>query len=194
MQDDVAYRLAPMPESGSLRVHPDPAYLPRVRREAAPRNRFDDPEHAWAVRYSAQTLRGCLVETPAKDLELIDSEDPELLRDLNKHPSVHAALLQSGLGTKLTPVFLDAAIVRLGGPVGRPITQAVSRAVKEWLPWCDGIAYWSRLDPQERCWAIWDEVPVSITSEPLDPANPEHRAAVRSVSALYEIDLPDDWS
>ncbi len=51
---------------GAVRVHPEPAALPRLRREGPGRNRFDDPLAAFVVRYAANTLHGCLVETLAR--------------------------------------------------------------------------------------------------------------------------------
>ena len=54
-----------LPEQGVVRVHYDPAALPRLG-DAAGTNRFDDPrprtEHRYLVRYTATTLRGCLLE------------------------------------------------------------------------------------------------------------------------------------
>jgi hypothetical protein len=54
---------------------------------------------------------------------LVDVHDPDLLNAVAKHPLVHAALAASGLGTGRTPAQLDEAVIRLPGPVGRPITQ-----------------------------------------------------------------------
>jgi hypothetical protein len=233
-----------LPGDGAVRLHPEPAALPRLRHEGPGRNRFDDPLASFVVRYAADTLHGCLVETLARfrphpdteallrDIEgvddsdpgepiyaepplgladwltpqqfgrlqitspaphLVDIEEPALLDRLDKHPQVRAALDASGLGTPLDPARLDAAIIRLGGPVGRPITQAASRAVYEWVPGVDGIGYWSRLDADERCWAIYDHVPVNVTVTPLDPANHEHRDTVRAVARRFEISLPPQW-
>jgi hypothetical protein len=70
----------------------------------------------------------------AGDATLVDVHDPDLLRDMDKHPLVRAALEESGLGTALNPARLDQAVVRLGGPVGRPITQALSAAIRDWRP------------------------------------------------------------
>jgi hypothetical protein len=240
MRDEPGYRTAPIPAEGALRVHPDPSHLPRLRSEPG-RNRFDDPERAFSVRYAAATLRGCLIETmarfrpdpvteaaladvdgieagdvehpdPAVGLEdwlaaqkvallhpyqcepvLLDVEDADLLVLLNKHPLVRGALDRSGLGTRLSPVHLDAGIVRLGGPLGRPITQAMARAAKDWLG-CDGLAYRSRLDPDERCWALWEDTSVNFTTFELSPVIDEHRAAVQSVARTFEILLPDSWA
>ena len=66
----------------------------------------------------------------------------------------------------------DAALIRLGGDVGRPITQAVSRALYELHPEVDGIAYWSGIDPSERCWAIYGHVPVDVSITDLSAENP----------------------
>lgn len=233
-----------LPTDGAVRVHPEPAALPRLRHEGSGRNRFDDPLAAFVVRYAADSLHGCLVETlarfrPHPDTEtllrdidgvdgsdpgeplfaeppagladwlaaqnvghlqitspsplLVDIEQPALLDQLDKHPQVRTALDASGLGTPLNPARLDAAIIRLGGPVGRPITQAVSRAVYDWVPGVDGVGYWSRLDSGERCWAIYDHVPVNVSVTPLNRDNPEHRDAVRSVARRFEIALPVEW-
>ena len=233
-----------LPTDGAVRVHPQPAALPRLRHEGPGRNRFDDPLAAFSVRYAADTLRGCLVETlarfrPHPETEtllrgigavddddpgeplfteptsgvadwlaaqrvghlqitspvplLVDIEQPALLDQLDKHPQVRAALDASGLGTPMDPARLDAGIIRLGGPIGRPITQAVSRAVYDWVPGADGIGYWSRLDSGERCWAIYDHVPVSVTVSRLDPADAGQREAVRLVAHRFEISLPPDW-
>lgn len=124
---------------------------------------------------------------------LLDVHDPGLLRDLDKHPLVRAALENSGLGTPLSPARLDEGIVRLGGPLGRPVTQALSRAVREWLPDAAGLAYRSRLDDQEWCWAIWDDTDVEVDVTPLDPAHRHHRRAVQHAASLLEIPIPDEW-
>jgi hypothetical protein len=196
------------PPSGAVRLHPEPQALPRLRHEGPGRNRFDDPDNIFLVRYAADTLRGCLVETLSRfrrsprtdallasiaddedlggvevqdpkvgladwlavqkigvlvvrspDAFFVDLDDPPTLDHLDKHPRVREALDNSGLGTALDPARLDAGIIRLGGPVGRPITQAVSRAVYEWARGVDGVGYWSRLDSAERCWGIYDHVP-----------------------------------
>lgn len=115
---------------------------------------------------------------------------------LDKHPLVRAALdAAPGLGTTHSPARLDEGIIRLSGPIGRPITQAVSRAVyDEWLPDAGGLGYFSRLDDRERCWALREGKPVQVDVQPLTPDNGEQRQAVRSVAAMLEIPLPDLWS
>lgn len=126
--------------------------------------------------------------------QLLDVHDPELLRDLDKHPLVRAALDDSGLGTPLNPARLDEGVVRLGGPVGRTITQAFSGAVHDSLPGVAGLAYRSRLDDEEWCWALWGHIDVEVRSEPLDAAHRHHRRAVQHAAALLEIQIPAEWA
>lgn len=56
----------PLPGSGAVRVHPAPEALPQLRHEGPGRNRFDDPHGSFLMRYTAENLRGCLVETMAR--------------------------------------------------------------------------------------------------------------------------------
>jgi hypothetical protein len=233
------------PPDGAVRVHPEPAALPRLRREGPGRNRFDDPAGIFTVRYAADTLHGCLVETMARfrphpetesilaaiagvndesDINepayadpslgvgewlaqqhvgrleitsaaplLVDVEHAAMLDALDAHPDVRTALDHSGLDAPGDPARLDAGIIRLSGPVGRPISQAVSRAIYEWISGVDGIGYWSRLDSTERCWAIYDHAPVRVEVIPLDRHNPRHKDSVASVAMRYGIPLPENW-
>lgn len=233
------------PVAGAFRVHPAPELLPLAPRPGEPgRNRFDDPDGEFRVRYLASTLRGCCVELLARwqedratedileDVEgldefddlnlpdpekiqgirdwaskqlvvrcmvdnrepLIDIDNSELLVELDKHPLVRAALQASPLGAETRRAHLDHAIIRLSGPVGRPITQAVSRAVRETYPFIRGLGYWSRIDDNERCWAVYQEAPVRFSeSEQLHPDNPVHREAMRSAARLLQVNLPPEW-
>ena len=73
--------------------------------------------------------------TLAQPAPLVDIHDPTLLRDLDKHPLVRAALQASGLGSTADPRPPGRSRrPTSGGPVGRPITQALSRALREWHP------------------------------------------------------------
>jgi hypothetical protein len=118
----------------------------------------------------------------------IDVERDELLVALDKHPNVRAAL------AALDPAArLDIAWVRLGGTIGRPVSQAVGVAIREWIADALGIGYRSRLATDEPCWAIWDTTSVVVTSVVLDPSDPLHRNAVRTVATAYEITLPSSW-
>ena len=156
----------------------------------------DDLEHAdpttgirdWLAR---QQVGRIVLDDPSG--ELVDVHDPLLLASLDKHPQVRDALDLSGLGTLLNPVRLDEGIVRLGGPVGRPITQAVSAAIRDWHPQLAGLAYRSRIDDDEWCWAMWDATPVRITAEPLTAQHRHHRRAVQHAARILEIVLPINW-
>ena len=175
-------RPVPLPDSGAARVHPAPEALPQLRNEGPGRNRFDDPLGIFLMRYTAENLRGCLVETMARfrpnaeadallaAVEFVDADDDpvlptvqavadwlaeqrvglvtvvtpqpllvdieaaDLLVDLDIHPLVREAIHNSPLSDGDFPVHLDAGLIRLGGDVGRPITQAVSRALHEQHP------------------------------------------------------------
>ena len=130
-----------------------------------------DPRQAVADWLRIQRVgRLTLVES----IPIIDIHDAQLLVILDKHPLVRAALdAATGLGTSLTPARPDEGIIRLSGPIGRPITQAVSRAVYEWLPDAGGLGYFSRLDDRERCWALREGTPVQVDVQPLTPDNAE---------------------
>lgn len=120
----------------------------------------------------------------------LNIEDAAVLVRLGKHPLVRAAVARLD-----DAAHLDVAFMRLGGlRLGRPISQAVGTAVREWLPDDLGISYFSRLATNEPCWATWSTTRVDVSREPLSPDNPLHRAAVRNVAASFEIELPDIWA
>ena len=124
---------------------------------------------------------------------LVDVEAADLSVELDTHPLVREAIDNSPLRDGPARVHLDAGLVRLGGDVGRPITQAISCALHERHPEVDGIAYWSRIDPRERCWAIFGHVPVDVAIADLSVENPVHRRAVREVADLLRVPLPLAW-
>ncbi len=81
-------RLRRLPRAGVLRLHPNPTALPPQWVGGA--NRFDDPRprslHTFRLRYTASTLRGCLLESlawlrphteaAAEEALVIDNADP----------------------------------------------------------------------------------------------------------------------
>lgn len=119
----------------------------------------------------------------------VDVESSLLLPQIDKHPKVRAAVLA------LDPAGrLDIALLRLGGiKLGRPISQAVGVAVREWVPDALGIGYRSRLAWNDPCWAIWETTKVDVTSTPLDASDAQHREAVQTVATEFEIELPPNW-
>ncbi len=136
-----------------------------------------DPElptvHAVADWLAEQRIGQVTAVTPQP--LLVDIEAADLVVDLDIHPLVREAIDDSPLRDGAIRVHLDAGLIRLGGDIGRPITQAVFRALHVQHPEVDGIAYWSRIDPSERCWSIYGHVPVDVTIGDLsadDPAPP----------------------
>jgi hypothetical protein len=142
----------------------------------------------WLVR---QRVGVCHLAAPAL---LVSVNDPELLARLNTNPRIRKALGSSELAKGGTRVELDEGVVRLAG-VGRPITQAMSRVLYEMTPETGGIAYASRLDDSEWCWALYDRTPVRFEERmpSLDPGDPVHREALRSAAKTLGIKLPTAW-
>src|SRR4051794_26447453 len=78
-----------LPKRGVLRLHHDPGALPAVQDQVGP-HRFDDPRpgslERYVVRYTATTLRGCLLEcldwlrphpeAIACERDVVDNADP----------------------------------------------------------------------------------------------------------------------
>ncbi len=119
----------------------------------------------------------------------VDVEAPALLTQLDKYPRVRGAV--SSLDAA---AHLDVALLRLGGiRLGRPISQAVGLAVREWIPDALGVGYRSRFATDEPCWAIWETTRGAVNSVPLTVDDPPHRDGVRAVAAAFEITLPVGW-
>lgn len=239
---------AKFPDEGALRVSPHPAQLPSRPRpgEAPGRNRFDDPQGEFVVRYLADNLRGCLVELLARlredeeakvrlaRVEYVDeSEEPALgspddafaewlpkqrvaigrlldpgivvalndsglLVDLSHEPLVYVARVT--VSRQLKPddpnylIPLDQGTIRLGDDIGRTLTQAVSRTLWERSPAPIGIAYKSRVDDDERCWAIYGHARMEFPAEvALSPADSAHRQAVLSAAEATRLNPPERW-
>lgn len=139
---------------------------------------------------AVQQVATCQLVEPAAPF--VSVNDAAELAALDRHPDVRAVLDTSPLSAPGKPAELDGAAIRLPGAIGRVITQAVSRAVYERDPQPAGIAYRSRLDDNERCFAIYGETPVRFDApRSLSPAVDGH--AVRSAAKLYELALPPTW-
>jgi hypothetical protein len=137
---------------------------------------------------------GCL--EPAGDPLIIDIDHAEFLVELDKNHYVRAALDASPLSSPGNAAHLDFAIIRLTAPLGRPITQSVSRAIHEDYPAVGGIRYSSRIDTSEECWALYDETEVRWVGDydhELSPRQREHFDAVCSAAQLLQISLPPEW-
>lgn len=96
-------RSYPLPRAGALRLHCDPGTLP-AKHEQVGHNRLDDPRpnslDRYVVRYTATTLRGCLVESldwlrpnadaDAHEAAIVDDAEPD--GDLADPPPAWAAV------------------------------------------------------------------------------------------------------
>lgn len=76
---------------------------------------------------------------------------------------------------------LDEDTVRLGGPLGRRVTQTVSRVVYDETE-AVGLHYSSRLDAEEPCWAVFDWAPMTFSkTAPINPQDPALKSAAPSL-------------
>lgn len=124
----------------------------------------------------------------------VDVNDARAQHALGQHPDVRHALGRvKEVGAHVAPE-LDEATIRLSGPLGRAVTQAVARAIYDEHPRPDGVTYASRLDDQERLWAIYGFVDVTFDSEdPLSPHDHEHATTVAAIAGLWDLPLPAEW-
>lgn len=126
----------------------------------------------------------------------VDIMNSDLLANLNDVPAVRAVLEGPDAKKLLGPAArLDEGTIRLAGPVGRGITQAVSRLAYEAPLGFAGISYITRYSTQERCWAIYDDrLHVEFDAEePLDATSPAHLVALDEVARKYGLVLPANW-
>lgn len=232
------------PGAGAWRLHHQPL---EVFHRPEPRDRFDDPENRYLVRYFATTIRGvmlevlnhfrrndeaetalsevqtigidlleeepagsvpekwlssqCLVRATAPEFAaFVDVDHPRALALLNRRTRVRQALsLPAAIKALGTNATLDQATIKLAGPVGRPITQAVSREIYEAHSSASrdyvGIAYTTRFDRSEPCWAVFDDhVALDWDSVSLlNVLDPTHLQPINDVAQLYDLELPPNW-
>lgn len=152
----------------------------------------DDRAEAIGAWLTEQRVGHLTVPTSSGFVDLNDVRAQHLL---GQHPDVrHALSLVKEAGAHVAPE-LDEATIRLSGPLGRGVTQAVSRAIYDHHPRPDGVTYRSRLDDDERLWALYGFVSVTFDSEkPLSPDDESHAEEVVSVAALWDLPLPAHWS
>lgn len=140
-------------------------------------------------RYVA-ALRAVRV-TAGSQHRFVDVASPRAQALLDRHPRVHRVLEASGLGTADDPPQLDEATIRLSGPRGRPVTQAVSRAVFKDTS-ASGIRYTSRLDVAEECWAVFEETPLDFDAVTNVGFEDEDLAAAAEALSLILAATPQD--
>lgn len=136
---------------------------------------------------------------PARRIRVPSIDDPVVQAELDREPAVRALLagpdarraLASASATD--PPHLDNAAIRLSSPLGREITRYCSLAL--WDRGEAGVHYRSRHDDAEDCWALYDRVQViEVSNNPLSPINPDHRGVLRTVAAMWDLELPAEWS
>jgi hypothetical protein len=164
---------------------------------ASPQDGEADTDHTQGVEAWLGENKQAVLHVTVVD-PLIDINDQSLLSALDDDAGVSTALAEATdlVEAGAPPARLDQGIIRMSGPTGRRITQAVSRAAfTGFSPSIAGLAYRSRLGDEEVCWAIWSVsgvVAASVTS--LSPEDPEHRLAVQQAAATLGIPLPESWS
>jgi hypothetical protein len=134
------------------------------------------------------------LENPSSDF--VDVSHTNTLAELNRAPAVQAAFRDPEVRSAFGPnVRLDLGTICSGGPAGRKITQAVSETVYLLPTRPKGIAYVTRFDRDERCWAIFDDRANVDFTDPvqIDPTEVEHVEAIRSVRDAYGLVLPALW-
>jgi len=134
--------------------------------------------------------------TLAEDAVLVDIHAPLTLaaldEDLNVEPLLELEPGRSILGNpgSASRPHLDQAAVLLASEFGRDLTQHCSLAIWDVHPPYAGIAYRSRHDLNEWCWAVYDRNQVDFAEAvPLVPEDPYHSAAVRAAADLWGLPL-----
>lgn len=108
----------------------------------------------------------------------VDASSPPFL-------DVENADTRAYLERKLGPGLAYLGVDHLDVPVIRREDRRVTRMISQWawgatdddgVPMFSGIRYLSKLDTDEECWAIFDDVGLRTLSErPVDPDHPELR-------------------
>lgn len=155
------------------------------------------PSLATAVAQFLRTRRVAIATV--EDNAFVDLHAPASLAafdvDQNVQPILDSPSGRDALGNTHSSQrpHLDQAAILLASDLGRALTQHCSLAIWDQRPDYAGVAYRSRHDLTEWCWAVFDFVPVTF-SQPvrLDPHTSEHRAAVRAVADLWHLPV-DTW-
>jgi len=126
------------------------------------RGRFNAPDGSYGVLYGARTIDGAFAETflrePGRTLlppDFVAARGYVELR--NTRP---LELIELG-GKGLAPLGATAEILHSGLPYDVP--QAWSKALHDHPAMADGIAYGSRHDDHEFCYALFDRVRTGVT-------------------------------
>lgn len=177
----------------------DPSFTGRP--DPTPRQGLAD----WLVQQQVGHL--ALDDPPGR---FIDAYTPALINFLDTHPAVravldnpdvHAALAADPTAPPGLPssLHLTVTLVRAAGEHGgRRVTQTIGRILfTEPDLALDGLAYGSRHDPTQRCWALRDHVTVAWPdTHPLDPSDPHQHDTLRAAARHLHLEelLPPAWT
>lgn len=136
--------------------------------------RFNAPDASYGVLYAARTIAGAFAETflrtPGRTL--IDTDLLQRKAHIRLSTSRDQTLIRFA-GPGLARLGATAEVCHSGLPYDVP--QAWSKALLEHPVNADGIAYYSRHDDAELCYALFD------------------RAAGAIFEVEREVDLDQDW-
>lgn len=126
------------------------------------RGRFNAPDGSYGVLYGARTIDGAFAETflrePGRTLLPPDFVAARGYVELRSTRPLK--LIELG-GKGLAPLGATAEILHSGLPYDVP--QAWSKALHDHPEMADGIAYGSRHDDQELCYALFDRMRTGVT-------------------------------
>lgn len=124
--------------------------------------RFNAPDGSYGVLYGARTIDGAFAETflrqPGRTLLFADFVAARGCVELQNSRPLN--LIELG-GKGLAPLGATAEILHSGLPYDVP--QAWSKALHDHPRVVDGIAYGSRHDDRELCYALFDRARMAVT-------------------------------
>jgi RES domain-containing protein len=217
MKDLRGAATAPPPTLFRVGVRPRAGQFPAKKWLRKPaRARFDDPDREFRVLYAAEAVETCWLEVladfrlapemlvefarlhprsalcqrlPTKFVEVREVCSLRIkarasfldLRSRQTRHSVRAVLSQKLVALGLKDFDASDSLSR-----NRELTQAIARRAYE--EGYAGIAYPSRHDPAQGCWAVFERPGTTIVVENQVPVRPTDEALVR-VLAEFELAL-----
>ena len=154
-----------------FRIHRDTRrpyeFNPTVRRPAGPEDvveggRFDSDDGSYAYLYAAFTEEGAFAECFARDLDYTRAGPRPLPRARVAGMVVSAVFVERDLELVETQA---AAAQQLGqddwlttsDEGAYPLTRRWARAIRGWVPRCDGLEWRSKRDPGQRVLVLWGD-------------------------------------
>ncbi|MBA3885924.1 MAG: RES domain-containing protein [Acidobacteria bacterium] len=152
-----------------------------------------EPQLADAVADYLATRKVAMCTFPNEVL-FVDIHAPEALAvldtNLNVEPLLTAPRGRVALGEGNRRPHLDQAAVLLASSFGRDVTRHCSLAIWDAEALYSGIAYRSRHDLVEWCWAAFDRTAVEFAdSAQLSPDVEDHFEAVGAVAEMWQLPI-----